>query len=207
MKNIKFKRKMLYALILMIFSLVLAYANYFAIENYLGDESMQGKIEQLDKQVLSINESIAKIEDRISLTGVILDDFSEDSYNQIIANSANYNNLSFTKYKNNEVTAQNSVSSINIQFEVYGTLENINSFVGEFKNYPCIIQNISLKQDNELLWNVRNYDNTDVLSWIYINDEKESITEEVGEITNEILTDQSEMHFFVEIEFFGREVR
>lgn len=206
MKNIKYKKRLLLSLILVVLSVLFIYGNYFVNAMFLSDDSQQNKTDELRLQVEISQNSLENIQMEIDDFDIEITDFDSENYNQLLTNFANANNLSFTKFKNNEITTQNSLMSITTEFEVFGSLDDINSFLQDFDDIPCIIQNISLRQDNELLWNARSYDNTNVLSWVYIEQGVQNLEEEEYQITSEILTNQQDIHLFVEIQFIGREV-
>ncbi|MFI3228140.1 MAG: hypothetical protein R3Y09_12160 [Clostridia bacterium] len=103
MKNIKYKKRLLLSLILVVLSVLFIYGNYFVNAMFLSDDSQQNKTDELILQVEISQNSLENIQMEIDDFDIEITDFDSENYNQLLTNFANANNLSFTKFKNNEI--------------------------------------------------------------------------------------------------------
>lgn len=208
--DITIKRKKLLVQTLTTFLLcaIIFIASWLTWRAAQGLRGSAAQSEVFASQLSVINLQIAQTEKAIDENKIKLTSATNDEYMLLLGELAASCGVSITKLQTAPPAQNINVTSTLNKIEVQGSLDKIILFQQNVTAQRAAkIINISLRQDNELLWLARDFDNINILPWLAFDEVDESavIAEEPIPVLPDLsqLVNQTDMLCYLEIAYYN----
>lgn len=172
----------------------------------ISDTAAQG--EAFASQLSALKLQTAQIETELEENKIKLSSETNDEYLMYLGTLAKNCEVTIRKLQTLPSTQNFCVTTTQNRIEVQGAIKNIAQFQnGVSGGKAAKIVNVSVRQNNELLWLARDFDNIKILPWLEFEQDNEAIDTVADEPAQQLdlsqLFNQSDMLGYFEIEYYN----